>query len=60
MNKDKIILITTLENARNLLNSVACEASTNNSHEKLCHIVYALGDFERELKNDKQRLNFKR
>lgn len=53
MNENKIILITTLKNARNLLNSAICEASENNSHEKLSDIIYAIGTLERELKNDK-------
>jgi len=50
MDIDKIILITTLKNARNLLNSIACESSNMGVHARVSDIITKIGDLERELK----------
>lgn len=51
MNKEQIILMTTLKNARGLLNSVACEASLvgDGMHESIGKIISKLADLERQL-----------
>lgn len=51
MNKEKIILMTTLKNARYLLNSNPCEAESVGMHESIGKIISKLADLERQLKN---------
>lgn len=55
MNKEKIILMTTLKNARGLLNSVACEAEpVGGMSESIGEIITKLADLERQLEKSHQ------